>query len=91
MLGVNKHCLTLMRLMSPIWPRDRFVLELPPSMCFRSHGPFTYMIYSIIRMMFMMSQAQHGQVGDVGLWVWVAQVGLTRPVTQETHPRDVSP
>ena len=27
----------------------------------------------------------------VGLWVWAAQMGLTRPITQETHLRDVSP
>ena len=31
------------------------------------------------------------EVEGVGLWVWVAQVGLTRLVTQETHPWDVFP
>ena len=40
--------------------------------------------------MFVMSQAQHRRVEDVGLWAWVAQVGLTHPVTKETHLRDVS-
>ena len=33
----------------------------------------------------------HFRLSIVGLWVWVIQVGLTRPVTQGTHPRDLSP
>ena len=40
-------------------------------------------------MIFVMIQAQHRRVGDIGLWVWVAQVDLTQPITYETHPRDV--
>ena len=28
-----------------------------------------------------MKQAHYGQVGDVGLWVWVAYVDLTHPKT----------
>ena len=88
-LGVNKHFLTLMRLMSPIWPRDRFVFELPPSMCFRSHGPFTCM-NNILCLNYWDDVYDESSPTWVSGRCWIMGMGRPSGLDLTRNPRDTS-
>ena len=48
--------------------------------------PIELFSVSIIRMMFVISQTQHGRVGDVGLWGW----GDPSELDPTSNPEDTS-